>query len=222
MRILTGLLLLLLVLLSLSLMGCSYLGGWEGLTSIPPAEDVAGQDREGCPEPPPCPDCDCPACPEPQEQGGSLLTPSPKEEYLVELINDYRQERGLSPLEWDSRLYIAAVLHAQAWTQACRTREGCSDQCWKNSRCPYELPFSDRLKLAGYEGSAQELLAAGDGYYDSRDVLHDWTDQTWYPGAYAALNNPGYTKIACSFVRCHKCWVHTIYVCLLGLGAGEG
>jgi len=199
------------VLLVLPLLaGCGLVEGWK-TTTAPPA----------CPEPPSSPSCDAPQSSSTELQGGPLLEPSFKERYLVELINGYRQEEGLPALEWKGELYIAAVLHAQSWTQACRTREGCSDQCWRNDRCPYELSFDERLKLAGYDGSAQELLAAGDGYYDSRDVLADWTDQEWYPYAYAALNNPTYREVACSFVRCHKCWVHTIYVCLLGAGEGS-
>jgi hypothetical protein len=199
----------------LLLVGCGLVEEWKTATEPPPAP-------ADCPDPPPCPNCDCPECPSTEPQGGGpLLEPSFKEQYLVELLNEYRQGEGLPPLEWNGRLYIAAVLHAQAWTQACRTREGCSDQCWKNDRCPYELSLAERLQLAGYSGSAQELLAAGDGYYDSRDVLADWTDREWYPAAYAALTNPAYREVACSFVRCHKCWVHTIYVCLLGAGEGD-
>jgi len=192
--------------------GCGLVEGWK-------SGPEPTQTPRGCPDPPPCPRCDPPQSPSlGLEDGDPLLEPSFKEDYLVELINEYRQGEGLPPLEWNGRLYVAAVLHAQAWTQACRTREGCSDQCWRNDRCPYELSFADRLKLASYDGSAQELLAAGDGYYDSRDVLADWTDQEWYPYAYAALNSPAYREVACSFVRCHKCWVHTIYVCILGAG----
>lgn len=208
---------LLLTLLPLLLLaGCEMLFQEWGASPGPAPAD--------CPEPPPCPSPDCPECPpcpppQPEDQvSGSLLEPSFKEETLVELINGYRRERGLAPLEWDANLYIAAALHAQVWAQACRTKEGCSDQCWKNDQCPYELSFSERLKLAGYTGSAQELLAAGDGYYDSRDVLADWTDREWYPQAAAALSSPSYNGVACSFVRCHYCWVHTIYVCLLGAG----
>lgn len=189
--------------------------GWRG-------EPGTSGEPAACPEPPACPSCECPECPpcpapEPQVSG-SLLEPSFKEETLVGLINEYRQGKGLPPLEWDGNLYIAAALHAQVWAQACRTKEGCSDQCWKNEQCPYELSFPERLKLAGYTGSAQELLAAGDGYYDSRGVLADWTDSEWYPAVSAALNSSSYTEVACSFVRCHYCWVHTIYVCLLGAG----
>lgn len=203
-----------LVLLSLLLLaGCGLVKEWQSGTEPAPAST-------DCPNPPPCPSCDRPQSPSTELQSGPLLTPSPKEEYLVKLLNEYRQGEDLAPLKWNGKLYVAAVLHAQAWTQACRTHEGCNDQCWKSDRCPYELTFAERLKLAGYGGSAQELLAAGDGYYESRDVLKDWTDQEWYPFAYAALNSPVYQEVACSFVRCHKCWVHTIYVCLLGVGEG--
>lgn len=196
----------------LLLMGCGLVEGWK--TATEPLQEPAD-----CPEPPPCPSYDCPDPPSTEPQGeGTLLEPSFKEDYLVELLNEYRQGEDLPPLVWSGKLYIAATLHAQTWTQACRTREGCSDQCWKNDQCPYELSFAERLKLAGYAGSAQELLAAGDGYYDSRDVLADWTDEEWYPTAYAALTSPLYREVACSFIRCHKCWVHTIYVCLLGAG----
>jgi hypothetical protein len=201
------------LLLPLLLLGCEQLQEWSARPEPAPAD---------CPEPPPCPACPtCPTCPSPdQDQGpgvsGSLLEPSFKEETLVGLINDYRQGQGLPPLEWDARLYIAAAFHAQVWAQACRTKEGCSDKCWENEQCPYELSFPERLKLAGYTGTAQELLAAGDGYYDSQDVLADWTDREWYPAAHAALSSPSYNEVACSFVRCHYCWVHTIYVCLLG------
>ncbi len=192
----------------LLLPGCAQLQEWNAQPAATTAD---------CPEPPPCPSCDCPECPPPEpEVSGSLLQPSFKEETLVGLINEYRQGKGLAPLEWDGNLYIAAMIHAQVWAQACRTEEGCSDQCWKNAQCPYELSFAERLKLAGYTGSAQELLAAGDGYYDSRDALADWTDPEWYPSAAAALASPSYKEVACSFVRCHYCWVHTIYVCLLG------
>jgi len=205
---------ILLALLTLLLLaGCGLV---EGLKP----EAGSGSPAADCPEPPPCPVCDPPQSSSHELQGSPPLAPSFKEEYLVELLNGYRQERGLPPLRWDGKLYLAATLHAQAWTQACRTREGCSDQCWRNDQCPYELSFADRLKLAGYGGSAQELLAGGDGYYDSRDVLADWTDQGWSPYTYAALNSPSYGEAACSFVRCHKCWVHTIYVCLLGGGEG--
>lgn len=194
--------------------GCGLVDGWK------PAADPRSQAAD-CPAPPPCPVCDPPQSSSTKLQGsGPLLEPSFKEKYLVELLNGYRQGEGLPALEWNGKLYIAAVLHSQTWTQACRTREGCSDQCWRNERCPYEFSFADRLKLAGYEGSAQELLAAGDGYYESRDVLADWTDQGQYPYAYAALTSPAYREVACSFVRCHRCWVHTIYVCLLGTGGG--
>lgn len=194
----------------LLLPGCAQLQEWSAQPAPAPPD---------CPEPAPCPSCDCPecpACPPEPEVSGSLLRPSFKEETLLGLINDYRRGRGLAPLEWNANLYIAATVHAQVWAQACRTEEGCSDKCWENGQCPYELSFPERLKLAGYTGTAQELLAAGDGTYDSRDVLADWTDPAWYPAAAAALASASYREAACSFVRCHYCWVHTIYVCLLG------
>lgn len=201
-----------LILSLLMLTGCALVEEWE-----PVADSSPSTDAEDCPEPDRCPTCDCPECPSCETRSaGTLLDPSFKEQYLVELINEYRQEEGLETLKWSGELYIAAVFHAQAWAQACRSQESCSDQCWRNDQCPYELSLAERLQLAGYRGAAEEILAAGDGYYDSRDVIRDWTDQEWYPPYYSALTNSTHQQVACSFVRCHYCWVHTIYVCLLG------
>lgn len=199
------------------LFGCViFIIGCEQLEDLVPCPDCPS-----CPECPSCPSCpECPPCECQKEE--FLLTPAPKEQFLVDLINEYREEQGSGRLEWNAKLYTAAVLHAQAWAQACRAKESCNDQCWRNHKCPYELSQLERLQLAGYRGGAEEILAGGDGFYSSQDALWDWTDSQLYPGHYSIIRNGVYQEIGCSFVRCHKCWLHTLYVCLLGTGEGGG
>jgi uncharacterized protein YkwD len=101
--------------------------------------------------------------------GADLSTWSKDELTGVELINQQRQHRGLSPLLPDDRLHAAAKAHAQDMAERNYFSHVTPE--------PEAWTYQDRITAAGYHwdqpsGSAAENISSGLGrYQDPRSVM---------------------------------------------------
>ena len=87
------------------------------------------------------------------EYNEGLSYPSDKEKGQLRVLNDYRMLLGIHPVEMDVRLYLAARDHSRDMN---RLKFFSHD-----SPVPGKRSFSDRAKLAGYNGARAENIARG-------------------------------------------------------------
>jgi hypothetical protein len=116
----------------------------------------------------------------------SAQTPSVAEQYLFQMANAERAQRGLGALHWDAALYRAAVLHAQEMA----ARQSISHQY------PGEPELAQRGKAAGARFS---LIAENVAEAETAVRIHDaWMNS---PGHRANLLDPHVDGVGISVLR---------------------
>jgi len=109
-------------------------------------------------------------------------------------VNDYRESKGLSRLQWDPALGGVAQAHSQDMYDR---------SFFSHTNPDGEDPF-DRMSAAGisYESAAENIAK---GYTTGQAVLNGWINS---PGHRANIENAAYTHHGLGYVESGNYWTH--------------
>ena len=123
-----------------------------------------------------------------------LTAPNEFEMEVLRLVNEERGKAGRAPLQWDSKLALAARRHSKDM----------HDRNFFSHICPNGKSFSDRAEAAGFTGfPTGENIAAG--YTTPAEVMDGWMNST---GHKANILNSSSTHLGVGYVYGNNNYKH--------------